>query len=457
MIRLFFFVFLLLVPVTSYSASYPSGFDLQPLATLMNSAEVQAAQAGKYIVTDGMNVPVGYSFRYFDVMFPSAANSSLSAPMSRAAVTATEKAVFRKGLGYAAGAIPYIGFALSAYMMYDDIRDIVNSDPSRYPNLYQATILDRDLSVDDLNSSPGLISEGSTVSGVKQLEGGYVNGLVKVGPAVSSYYTSTSCAPYYNSGAFVALSSYSGTPANGTCADGSHVRSGIEVLYRPSSIVSSPALPLPADDGQMTYNLGGSSGLGSAQDSELVDAMLNNPSKVHLDNPSPVADSIASEQNKEIAAKQAEQVQNLKDRVADLQTKCDANPGSDYCTELKKAKAELADAEEKQIVGIQQQTDKPVDSPEPDEIKTLNFESFKGLGDLLSTKFPFNYLPLFYSTLSVLASEPRAPTFDLPLPLNNTIHVDLSLFDPVAVVCRWVTAFGFTLGILYLVYRRFAG
>lgn len=178
---------------------------------------------------------------------------------------------------------------VTAKITYDEVKTAVAANPSKYPKLSSSLSTVTNTTSDDIISSPRLLNENSTISGIKYLDGGYVNGLVQVGPAYSSYHNSTSCAPFYNSGVFVALSDYSGTPSNGTCTDGSPSRSGTEVLYRPSSIVTTPStLVYDATPAQFAQKISNSSlplsapaNVYSDYYGEIDDFIRSNPNVVH--------------------------------------------------------------------------------------------------------------------------------------------------------------------------------
>ncbi len=90
-------------------------------------------------------------------------------------------------------------------------------------------------------------------------------------------------------------------------------------------------------------------------------------------------------------------------------------------------------------------------------LKTLNFESLKGLAGAMNDVFPFKLLPQIAGLLDVLVREPQAPAFDVNLPLGNTVHVDLTAFDTLAFVCRFLVGLLLTFGVVYYVIRFYRG
>jgi hypothetical protein len=75
----------------------------------------------------------------------------------------------------------------------------------------------------------------------------------------------------------------------------------------------------------------------------------------------------------------------------------------------------------------------------------------------LNSTFPFNTvsrLSSYYSTFSVDAA---APSFILPLPLGNSLNVDLSIFDPLAAVIRFLLGLSATIGVTYYIFQFWRG
>lgn len=102
------------------------------------------------------------------------------------------------------------------------------------------------------------------------------------------------------------------------------------------------------------------------------------------------------------------------------------------------------------------ETDTPAGIPDTKR-KSLDFDPFKQLIGIMSTTYPFN-LPLviksYYQNFSI---EAQAPVFDLDLPLGQTIHVDCSVFDPIATMIRFLVGMLITVGIVYYIVHFFRG
>jgi len=88
-------------------------------------------------------------------------------------------------------------------------------------------------------------------------------------------------------------------------------------------------------------------------------------------------------------------------------------------------------------------------------IKSINFEPFLALSGVLNGKFPFSLLSSVSGLVGLLVSDSSAPVFDIPMPLGNSMRIDLSVFNGVAAVSRFVFSLLLTLGIIFYVVRRF--
>lgn len=92
------------------------------------------------------------------------------------------------------------------------------------------------------------------------------------------------------------------------------------------------------------------------------------------------------------------------------------------------------------------------------EKTALNLAPLNELKGVLDTTYPFN-LPSsvagYFGALSGGAGT--APAFDLPMPLGQTIHCDLSFFNPLAVMVRYMVGILTTTGILFYIIHFFRG
>ena len=60
--------------------------------------------------------------------------------------------------------------------------------------------------------------------------------------------------------------------------------------------------------------------------------------------------------------------------------------------------------------------------------------------------FPFSLLTTLSGYLDVLVVDPVAPSFDMHIYQEQKLHIDLSFFDPVAALVRWVIGILLTIG-----------
>lgn len=81
--------------------------------------------------------------------------------------------------------------------------------------------------------------------------------------------------------------------------------------------------------------------------------------------------------------------------------------------------------------------------------------------DALQDVFPFSIPWDLMTILALFAAEPEAPVFDIPVHLgkfaDQTIHVDLSDFESVSVICRAFLSISFAVGLMYLTIRLTGG
>ncbi|WP_370808230.1 hypothetical protein [Eubacterium ramulus] len=81
--------------------------------------------------------------------------------------------------------------------------------------------------------------------------------------------------------------------------------------------------------------------------------------------------------------------------------------------------------------------------------------------DALQDVFPFSIPWDLMTILALFSAEPEAPAFDIPVHLgkfaDQTIHVDLSDFESVSVICRAFLSISFAVGLMYLTIRLTGG
>ena len=95
--------------------------------------------------------------------------------------------------------------------------------------------------------------------------------------------------------------------------------------------------------------------------------------------------------------------------------------------------------------------------PGNEERKTLDFTPLHALKSKLDNTYPFNLPGIVLGYYSALKSTPEAPQFDLALPLGQTMHIDLSPFESIALLMRYLIGVLLTSGIIYYIIHFFRG
>lgn len=90
------------------------------------------------------------------------------------------------------------------------------------------------------------------------------------------------------------------------------------------------------------------------------------------------------------------------------------------------------------------------------DVPDLNFSRFQELKGALSTTYPFSLIGMLPDLLSPFVSSPSAPVIHLPV-YGNDLVVDLSIFDPVAAVCRWCVGLLSSAGVVYYIVHFWRG
>lgn len=96
--------------------------------------------------------------------------------------------------------------------------------------------------------------------------------------------------------------------------------------------------------------------------------------------------------------------------------------------------------------------DLPAPVEPPPGLKSFNWGAATKLLGTLETAWPFNLLMSLRGLFAPLEAPPTAPAFDMHIYGDNKVHIDLSFFDPIATICRWVVSLLLTsLGIMAIV------
>jgi hypothetical protein len=91
------------------------------------------------------------------------------------------------------------------------------------------------------------------------------------------------------------------------------------------------------------------------------------------------------------------------------------------------------------------------------QLHTLSFKSANGLIGALQNAYPFNMLPTVANTLTQFVSTPSPPKYTLPLPLGINMTIDLTPWDGVATMCRYIIAAILTYGFIMSVVNFWRG
>ena len=89
--------------------------------------------------------------------------------------------------------------------------------------------------------------------------------------------------------------------------------------------------------------------------------------------------------------------------------------------------------------------------------KSFSFDSFNKLKGVMSATFPFNHMSRIPEYLAMLVTDGSAPHFEMPIYGTTKLTIDLSFFDPVAAVFRWILALLMSIGIIQLAVNFFRG
>lgn len=107
-----------------------------------------------------------------------------------------------------------------------------------------------------------------------------------------------------------------------------------------------------------------------------------------------------------------------------------------------------------------QDRDLAAGAPSTDEFLTnsddIDFQPLVASLEVAADKWPFNVPNTMVGFYEMLDVEPAAPSFDLQL-LGKTFVVDLSIFDPVASVLRFLLGTLITLGLFYYIVHFYRG
>lgn len=93
----------------------------------------------------------------------------------------------------------------------------------------------------------------------------------------------------------------------------------------------------------------------------------------------------------------------------------------------------------------------------PGRKTTLSFDSWNGMKDKVSNIGPFAFLGEAGHSLDNLVADPVAPSFDIPVYGDLKIPVNLSVYDPVAAVLRYMEAAAMSVGCIFFAVKFWRG
>lgn len=248
-------------------------------------------------------------------------------------------------------------------------------------------------------------------------------------------------------------------------------------VQKAATMVKKP-FPTATDQGfSNTFNTAAGSGF---YDDEIDKYLTNNSGSLSIvDTPNPTADidnapvfvppaaippSTATGSQPTTATPATNLAEARRQTATEAQQAVDtykaAHPGATAANdptlaELEKTAADArtaADAATGLAVQTQAQADVPLPPSNGEPPEKLNIASWSAMIGAFTQLGPFKLLSNIEEYLSQLIRPPEAPKFDLPLPLGNTMTIDLAPFDPVASLCRWFMSLLIAIGtILYAV------
>ena len=99
----------------------------------------------------------------------------------------------------------------------------------------------------------------------------------------------------------------------------------------------------------------------------------------------------------------------------------------------------------------------PASLSTPDTLHKFSFSSLNALKGALNTTWPFNLVGTISGYYSAFVATPVAPVFDYPLPLGFVVHADLSPWNTIASIMRWVLSVLLTVGCIYYIIHFWRG
>lgn len=140
-----------------------------------------------------------------------------------------------------------------------------------------------------------------------------------------------------------------------------------------------------------------------------------------------------------------------------------ANPTPEALDALKAAEQALTEATQAAQAAAQTASDAKAEEEASypglnvDTFKSLNFSKWLELRNVMANTWPFTLLTALAGYVELFLADGTAPTFDLPIYGDITLHCDLSPFDPVATCVRYVFTIFIVVGGIYGIVRFYRG
>lgn len=140
-----------------------------------------------------------------------------------------------------------------------------------------------------------------------------------------------------------------------------------------------------------------------------------------------------------------------------------ANPTPSTLADLRAKQAELSQAQTgaqaaaNTSAQAQQANEEAYPDIAKDAVKHFDFSKLNMLKNIMANTFPFSLLTGLVGYYNVFLGEPTPPVFTIPMPLGNEMTVDLTSFNPIAEIMRWVIGTLMSIGIIYVLVRFWRG
>lgn len=374
---------------------------------------------------------------------------------------------------------------LTAKVYWADLLSKVTASPSTYPSLYgalttsEAPDVSRSSQVNDIVKNNAIQLSNMKITQVS-MQGGY-DGLYlspSAGQSNPYYFQNGSI---YSGGIFLWVDPYTSGPYAGTYRT--------KYTFYGTSITPPPrtrSLQEVKEQGSLTppFPLGTSTQpINSGYEDDITKLLQNEPNIIHyVDTATPeqetdsappyappttgVFDPAVATPGQKAALNAGTTVQisigSAKDAYEKAQAAAQANP---YDVSLANT-ANLAKAAYDKLVADQAAAASALANPANGDtstaaaisippLKTIDLTKLKALQDVLADKFPFSLVQDVQDIWSNISATGAPPIYVYPLPLGQTITIDLAPWDPVATACRYLVAILMTVGVVFYAIRRF--